>query len=76
MQNKPGSQVIVGVDGSPASIEALIQGQRLAAALGAEVHALACWDFPHIYDGYVAMGIEGLEERWHRSWPRLCRLPS
>jgi nucleotide-binding universal stress UspA family protein len=63
MQNKPGSHVIVGVDGSPASIEALIQGQGLAAALGAEVHALACWEFPQMYGGYVAMGIGGFEER-------------
>jgi nucleotide-binding universal stress UspA family protein len=63
MQNKPESPVIVGVDGSPASIEALIQGQRLAAALGVEVHALACWDYPQMYDGYAAMGIGGFEER-------------
>lgn len=63
MQNKPGSPVIVGVDGSPASIEALIEGQRLAAALGTEVHALACWEFPQMHEGYEVMGIGGFEER-------------
>ena len=54
--------VIVGVDGSAASIAALEKAQRVAAALGAEVHALACWDYPQLYDSYVAVGIEGFEE--------------
>jgi nucleotide-binding universal stress UspA family protein len=63
MQDNPGSHVVVGVDGSPASVEALRQGHRLATALGAEVHALACWENPQMSDGYAVMGIGGFEEK-------------
>jgi nucleotide-binding universal stress UspA family protein len=30
--------------------------------LGAQVIATAYWEFPQVYGGYVAMGIEGFEE--------------
>jgi nucleotide-binding universal stress UspA family protein len=53
---------VVGVDGSEPSVEALRQAQRLATPLGAKVQALACWEYPQMYDGYVMMGIEGFEE--------------
>lgn len=56
----PFAQIVVGVDGSEPSIEALRQAQRLAVPLGAKVLANAYWDYPQ---GYVMMGIEGVEER-------------
>lgn len=56
-------KIVVGVDGSEASVEALRQAQRLAVPLGAEVDAVACWEYPNIYDTYVAVGIGGFKER-------------
>ncbi|WP_445154408.1 universal stress protein [Arthrobacter sp. Hor0625] len=55
--------IVVGVDGSDASVEALRQAQRLAAPLSANIVALACWDVPPVYDGYVAMGINDFDVR-------------
>lgn len=46
--------ILVGVDGSDASVEALRQARVLAEPFHARVTALACWDFPPVYDGYVA----------------------
>lgn len=55
--------ILVGVDGSDASVEALRQAGTLAAPLAAKVVALACWEFPPVYDGYVAMGIDDFDVR-------------
>jgi nucleotide-binding universal stress UspA family protein len=55
--------IVVGVDGSDASVEALRQAQALAGPLAARVVALACWDVPTVYDGYVAMGINDFDVR-------------
>lgn len=57
------AKIVVGVDGSEASIQALREAQRLAGYLKAIVEAMACWEYPRMYDGYVIMGIEGFEER-------------
>lgn len=63
MENPKESQkIVVGVDGSPASIEGLRQAQLLAVPLGAEIDALACWVLPNMYDSTVAVGIEGFKE--------------
>jgi nucleotide-binding universal stress UspA family protein len=59
----PFARIVVGVDGSAPSIEALRQAQRLATPLGAKVLANAYWDYPQVYAGYVMVGIEGFEER-------------
>ncbi|GAB2730765.1 universal stress protein [Arthrobacter bambusae] len=56
------ARIVVGVDGSEASIEALRQAQSLALPLGAQVEAVAYWEFPQVYGGYVAMGIDDFEE--------------
>ncbi|UXM93501.1 universal stress protein [Paenarthrobacter sp. JL.01a] len=53
------SKIIVGVDGSAASMEALREGQRLALALNAPLEAWGCWELPAGYEGYLAMGIDG-----------------
>ena len=58
----PIARIVVGVDGSEASVEALRQAQRMAMPLGAKVQALACWEYPQMYSGYVMMGVEGFEE--------------
>ncbi|MFJ6026641.1 universal stress protein [Pseudarthrobacter sp. NPDC092424] len=59
---QPFQRILVGVDGSDASLEALRQGHMLAAALQAEVDATAYWDYPQAYAGYVAVGFEEFEE--------------
>lgn len=41
-------KVIVGIDGSPTSKEALRWAMRLAPALGCEVEAITAWEFPVI----------------------------
>lgn len=56
-------KIVVGVDGSDASIEALRQAQVLATALGALLEATACWESPRMHEGYALMGIERFEER-------------
>ena len=58
----PIARIVVGVDGSEASVEALRQAQRLATPLDAKVQAIGCWEYPQVYSGYVMMGIEGFEE--------------
>jgi nucleotide-binding universal stress UspA family protein len=55
--------ILVGVDGSDASVEALRKAQELAGPLSARIVALACWDVPPVYDGYVAMGIDDFDVR-------------
>ena len=47
-------KIIVGVDGSDASIEALRHGSRLALALGISLEAWGCWEYPAGYEGYLA----------------------
>ncbi len=56
-------KIIVGVDGSDASIEALRQAHRLASALGAKVEAWACWDFPAGHEAYEMMGRDGFSHQ-------------
>lgn len=58
----PVKRIIVGVDGSASSVEALRQAQRLAVPSGAKILATTYWDYPQIHDGYLAMGIDGFEE--------------
>lgn len=56
-------KVVVGVDGSAASVEALRLAHRLAGPLGAVIEATACWEYPRMYDSYVSVGIEEFEGR-------------
>lgn len=59
MARKQPPKIIVGVDGSQASIEALRESQKLAVPLGATVEAWTCWEFPIGYEAYLAMGVDG-----------------
>ncbi|WP_115787711.1 universal stress protein [Arthrobacter silvisoli] len=52
-------KIIVGVDGSEESVEAVRQAYRLATATGSDVEAWTCWEFPAGYEAYLAMGIDG-----------------
>ncbi|WP_426303272.1 universal stress protein [Arthrobacter sp. R-11] len=61
-RNSSGSRIVVGVDGSDASIEALRLAQKLAVPLGARLEASAFWDYPQAYAGYIAMGIGQFEK--------------
>lgn len=53
--------IIVGVDGSTASVAALRTAEQLAGPLGARVEAWTCWDVPPGYGVYLAVGIEGFK---------------
>lgn len=55
------AKVVVGVDGSDSSVEALRFAARLAPTLDAHIHAVACWDFPHMYAGYVPPDFDAFE---------------
>ena len=53
-------QIVVGVDGSPASIKALSWAIRQAKLTGAEVEAVTAWSFPVGY-GMAPVGDEGID---------------
>lgn len=55
-------RIVVGVDGSPASVNALKEGVRLATELGGVVDAVAVWEMPTKHSSYVALGIGSFEE--------------
>lgn len=54
-------RIIVGVDGSEASIAALRVARAMAEPLSATLEAWACWDVPAGYGVYLAVGIEGFK---------------
>jgi nucleotide-binding universal stress UspA family protein len=45
-------RIVVGVDGSPASLDALEWGVRQGALTGAAVEAVTAWHYPMTYGGY------------------------
>ncbi|GEO95407.1 universal stress protein [Kocuria turfanensis] len=47
-----GDRVVVGVDGSAASAEALREGARWAQVLDAPLDAVMCWDSPYLDESY------------------------
>lgn len=49
--NSAQKPIIIGVDGSQSSIEALRKAAELAAAFGAPLEAIAAWQFPMTYEG-------------------------
>lgn len=52
-QSKSGHVIVVGVDGSESSNNALRWAARLAPALGATIHAIVAWEYP------IVFGIDG-----------------
>ncbi len=55
------ARIVVGLDGSDASIEALREAERLASVLGARVDAMSCRDFPGFYAAPYALGASDFE---------------
>ena len=49
--NRPA--IIVGVDGSEQSIEALREGVHMATAFGTPLRAVVAWQFPPVLGGYL-----------------------
>lgn len=45
-------RIVVGVDGSPASIDALRWASRQASLTGADVKAVFAWEYPYAAGGY------------------------
>lgn len=54
MDNSAADRIVVGVDGSESSIDALRYAARMAAALDAPLHAVTTWTAPPI-EPYVAI---------------------
>lgn len=52
-QGQPGGPVVVGVDGSESSKEALRWAARMAAAEGLKLRALTTWEYPQAYNSPV-----------------------
>jgi nucleotide-binding universal stress UspA family protein len=50
-------RIVVGVDGSDASIDALRWAGRLGVALGSEIDAISSWEYPGSY-GLGSMPVE------------------
>jgi nucleotide-binding universal stress UspA family protein len=48
-------RIVVGVDGSPSSKQALRWAARIAAATGASIQAVIAWEFPQTYGWAVAV---------------------
>jgi nucleotide-binding universal stress UspA family protein len=50
---QPAGRIVVGVDGSPASLSALRFAHRQADLTGAELHAVTTWAYPLSFDDPV-----------------------
>lgn len=61
-QTTPEIRIVVGVDGSASSVNALKEGARLAEELGGVVDAVAVWELPTKHASYAALGIGSFEE--------------
>ena len=55
-------KIIVGVDGSDASMEALRLGRDIADQLDAHIEAITCWTHPQLYEKYIMDGFEICKE--------------
>ncbi|MEX5298088.1 universal stress protein [Kocuria sp. CPCC 205292] len=62
MSNGTAAAIVVGVDGSPQSVEALRWAARTAEALGAGIKAVGAWEYPPEYAGYVPLGSDNFDE--------------
>ena len=49
-------RIVVGVDGSPASADALAWAVRMARLAGGQVEALSAWEYPSMYGGGFGSG--------------------
>ncbi|MES1169156.1 MAG: universal stress protein, partial [Leifsonia sp.] len=51
MNNSKDSRILVGVDGSDASIDALRRGAIIAKAFDSPLEVITTWQFPVMFDG-------------------------
>lgn len=56
MSTDSAQTIVVGVDGSDQSVEALRYAEKLAPVFDATILAVAAWDYPAEYPGYVPLG--------------------
>ena len=47
-----GGRIVVGVDGSPASVAALTRAVRIAESMDCSIEAFICWTYPSGYGSY------------------------
>ncbi|TXN28307.1 universal stress protein [Lacisediminihabitans profunda] len=52
-KDQDSARIVVGVDGSDSSIDALRRGARMAEALGVRLEAITVWQYPLEFGGYV-----------------------
>jgi nucleotide-binding universal stress UspA family protein len=62
MSNGTAATIVVGVDGSQQSVEALRWAARTAPALGAGIKVVGAWEYPPEYAGYVPLGSDNFDE--------------
>lgn len=63
MANGTAGTVVVGVDGSERSVEALRWAARVAPAYGGRIRAVGAWENPPEYAGFVRVKDRDLGER-------------
>ena len=73
MSNGTAATIVVGVDGSQQSVEALRWAARTAPALGAVIKAVGAWDYPPEYAGYVPLGSDNFDETTRKQVDKAVR---
>ncbi|UNK44263.1 universal stress protein [Arthrobacter sulfonylureivorans] len=61
-QNSRLRKIIIGVDGSDASLEALRLGRSLAEPVNAQIEVITCWTYPQVFGKYIMDGFEIYKE--------------
>ncbi|MBS1905845.1 MAG: universal stress protein [Actinobacteria bacterium] len=56
MNTSANAPILVGVDGSDSSLDALRYATRLSSALGVPLRAVTTWDYPALVDLYPGIG--------------------
>lgn len=57
-------RIVVGVDGSPASIDAVRWAARYAGLTGAKLEAVTSWTTPQTYGTSLGIGLETMQTDW------------
>lgn len=62
--NETSHRIVVGVDGSPASIEAVRWAAKYATLTGAELEAVTSWAAPSAYGAGLGIGYDAVDIDW------------
>ncbi|MFJ6281374.1 universal stress protein [Arthrobacter subterraneus] len=62
MSTRPAPRIVVGVDGSEQSVVALRYAKKMAPVFDATIFAIAAWDYPAEYPGYVPLGTSEFQD--------------